>query len=53
MKCFERLVRTHICSTLPDALDPLQFAYPPNRSTDDAIVLTVYTALSHLEKVNT
>jgi len=53
IKCFERLVRTHICSTLPDTLDPLQYAYPPSRSTDDAITLTVHTALSHLEKGNT
>jgi len=42
MKGFERLVRTHICSNLPDTLDPLQFAYRPN-------TLTVHTALSHLE----
>ena len=35
MKCFERLVKDH---TLPDTLDPLKFAYCPNRSTDDAIV---------------
>ena len=28
MKCFERLVKGHITSTLPDTLDPLQFAYP-------------------------
>ena len=34
MKCFERLVKDHIPSTLPDTLDPLQFAYRPNRSTD-------------------
>jgi len=40
MKCFERLVRTHICSTLPVTLDPLQFAYRPNISTDYAIALT-------------
>ena len=33
MKCFERLVKDHITSTLPDTLDPLQFAYRPNRST--------------------
>ena len=26
MKCFERLVKYHITSTLPDTLDPLQFA---------------------------
>ena len=41
MKCFERLVKDHITSTLPDTLDPLQFAYCPNRSTDDAIAITV------------
>jgi hypothetical protein len=31
MKCFERLVMAHINSILPDTLDPLQFAYRPNR----------------------
>ncbi len=36
-KCFEKLVRDYICSVLPDSLDPLQFAYRSNRSTDDAI----------------
>jgi len=53
MKCFQRLVRTHICSTLPDTLDPLQFADRPNRSMDDAIALTVHTALSDLDKGST
>ena len=38
-KCFERQGKDHIPSTLPDTLDPLQFAYRPNRSTDDAITL--------------
>ncbi len=28
-----------ICSVLPASLDPLQFAYRSNRSTDDAICL--------------
>ena len=51
LKCFERLVKDHITSTLPDTLDPLQFAYRPNRSTDDAI--TLHTALTHLDKRNT
>ena len=37
MKGFERLVMAHINTILPDILDPLQFAYRPNRSTDDAI----------------
>ena len=41
MKCFERLVKDHITSTLPVTLDPLQFAYHPNRSTDDAITTTM------------
>lgn len=52
-KCFEKLVRDFICSALPDSLDPLQFAYRHNRSTDDAIALTLHTALSHLEKRDT
>jgi hypothetical protein len=32
---------------------PLQFAYRPNRSTDDAISIALHTALSHLDKNNT
>ena len=51
MKCFKRLVKVHITSTLPDTLDPLQFAYRPNRYTDDAIAL--HTVLTHLDKRNT
>src|SRR4029434_3433414 len=34
-------------------LDPFQFAYRPNRSTDDVFALTTHTTLSHLEKSNT
>ncbi len=52
-KCFEKLVRKHICSVLPASLDPLQFAYRSNRSTDNAIAFTLHTALSHLENKNT
>ncbi len=52
-KCFEKLVRDYICSVLPASLDPLQFAYCSNRSTDDAIAFTLHTALSHLENKNT
>jgi hypothetical protein len=52
MKCFERLVKDHITSTLPDTLDPLQFDYHPNRFTDDAIAITLHTALTHLDKRN-
>ena len=41
MKCFERLAKDHITSTLLATLEPLQFAYHPNRSTDDAIACTL------------
>ncbi|KAK3555126.1 hypothetical protein QTP86_010015 [Hemibagrus guttatus] len=40
MKCFERLVMRHIKNLLPPSLDTMQFAYRPNRSTDDAISTT-------------
>jgi hypothetical protein len=53
MKFFERLVMAHINTIIPETLDPLQFAYRPNRSTDDAISIVLHTALSHLDKRNT
>ena len=49
MKCFERLVMQHIKSVLPPALDPYQFAYRANRSTDDAISTALHSALTHLD----
>ncbi|KAK3547190.1 hypothetical protein QTP86_017556, partial [Hemibagrus guttatus] len=49
MTCLERLVRDFIISSLPDALDPLQFAYRPNRSTDDANSHLLHTSLTHLD----
>ena len=53
MKCIERLVMAHINTIIPEILDPLQFAYRLNRSTDDAISIALHTALSHLDKRNT
>jgi hypothetical protein len=53
MKCFERLVMAHINTIIPETLDPLQFAYRSNRSTDYAISIALNTALSHLDKRNT
>jgi hypothetical protein len=47
MKCFERLVMVHINIIIPETLDPVQFTYRPNRSTDNAI------SISHLDKRNT
>ncbi|KAK3556498.1 hypothetical protein QTP70_008313 [Hemibagrus guttatus] len=45
MKCFKRLVMRQIKDLLPPSLDPMQFAYRPNRSMDDAI--------THLENKDT
>ncbi len=50
MKCFERLVMQHIKSVLPPSLDPFQFAYRSNHSTDDAIATALHPALTHLDK---
>jgi gmma-aminobutyric acid receptor subunit gamma/cGMP-dependent protein kinase 2 len=38
---------------MPETKDPLQFAYRPNRSTDDAISIALHTAISHMDKRNT
>jgi hypothetical protein len=53
MKCFERFVMAHINNIIPETLDPLQFAYRPNISTDDAISIVRHTALYHRDKRNT
>ena len=43
---------SHINTIIPETLDPLKFAYLPNRSTDDAISIALHTSLSHLDKRN-
>ncbi len=43
----------HIKSVLPPSLDPFQFAYRSNRSTDDAIATALHPALTHLDKTDT
>ncbi|KAK1784212.1 hypothetical protein P4O66_003960 [Electrophorus voltai] len=53
MKCFKRLVMRHIKTQLPPSLDPLQFVYHSNRSTDDAFSTTLHLALTHLDKKGT
>ncbi len=52
MKVFERLLKKHICSSIPATLDPLQFAYQPNRSTDDAISQVLHSSLTHIDSEN-
>lgn len=53
MKFFERKVMTHIKKSIPDTVDPLQFAYRQNQSTDDAVNTAIHTALMHLEGKDT
>ncbi|KAI4885966.1 hypothetical protein NFI96_009926 [Prochilodus magdalenae] len=48
-KCFERVVLSHIQSSIPNTTDPLQYAYGSNRSTSDAIAAALHVSLSHLE----
>ncbi|XP_063357077.1 CD276 antigen-like [Pelmatolapia mariae] len=45
------MVMVHVKSNLPRSLDPLQFAYQPNRLTKDAISTAL--PLSHLDKKDT
>jgi hypothetical protein len=53
MKCFERLVMAHINTIIPDTPNTLQFAYRPNRYTDDVTSISLHTAISYLDKRNT
>ena len=41
LKCFDRLVMAHINTIIQETLDPLQFPYPPHRSTDDVVSLAL------------
>ncbi len=55
MKVFERLKKKkNICSSIPATLDPLEFAYRPNRSTDDddAISQVLHSSLTHIDSKN-
>ncbi|XP_029967902.1 uncharacterized protein LOC115403198 [Salarias fasciatus] len=53
MKCFERVIKDFIISKLPPSFDLFQFAYRPNRSTEDAISSALHVSLEQLEKRNT
>ncbi len=52
MEVFERLVKNYIRSSIPDYLDPLQFAYRPKRSIEDAISHVLYSSLTHVNSNN-
>ena len=48
MKVLERLVLDHLKSMTDSVLDPLQFAYRANRSTDNAMNMALHYVLEHL-----
>ena len=52
-KCLERLVLRRLLEVTGPHRDPLQYAYCPNRSTEDAIVTLLHSVLKHLEKPKT
>ena len=49
MKVCERVVLCKLEKLVKDYLDPLQFAYRKNRSTDDAVLYSLENIYSHLE----
>ena len=49
MKVMERLVLAHLKRITDPALDPLQFAYRANRSTEDAVTMALHYVLNHLD----
>ena len=48
-KCFERAVLPKISASTKPFMDTLQFAYQPNRSTDDAIITLIHEIAQHLD----
>ena len=52
MKVFEKCVLNHLKTLLCNVIDPLQFAYRVNRSTDDALLHILNRITSHLENKN-
>ena len=53
MKCFERKILKHLTNEISPLLDPLQFAYQPKRSVEDALIVFSNYIFSHLDNANT
>ena len=49
MKCFERLILSHILPHVQSQPDPYQFAYRSRRGTDDAIACLLHKLFEHME----
>ncbi len=50
MKMFEKLVRSEILKNMECELDPLHFAYRPNRGVEDATLTLFNLLFKHLEE---
>ena len=50
MKALERLVLTNLSPHIQEKLDPIQFAYKRERSTDDTVATLIHNVTKHLEK---
>ena len=50
MKSLERLVLTKLSPHIQEKLDPMQFAYKRERSTDDTVATLIHNVTKHLEK---
>ena len=49
MKCLEKIVLSNIIPFVNSSLDPLQFAYKPKRSVEDAILYFTSNIYRHLD----
>ena len=48
-KCLERVILKLLRPEIEDKMDPLQFAYSPGKSTNDAICTMIHTITRHLD----
>ena len=51
-KCLERILLKHLLLEIEDNLDPYQFSYRKNKSTEDATLLYNSLVVEHLENNN-
>ena len=51
-KCLERILLKHLLPEIEDNLDPCQFSYRKNKSTEDATLLYNNLVVEHLENKN-
>jgi len=49
-KCMERMILAQLVRASKNTLDPYQFAYKPNSSTNDALCTFLHETTSHLDK---